>query len=1000
MKLVRHRYGTSIVAVFLLGFGLTRAVPAQELSAFEGQRIASITFDPQEQPLGRPELDAILPTKAGQIYAAADIRAAIERLYATGRFQDIQVDASVVETGEDGVTVKFITKNSWFIGKVSATEDFAEPPNPGQIVNASRLQLGDPFDMAQIPAAVENIRKLLVENGYFEPKIDPRLRYDDTYQQVNITFAIQTGKRAHYEAPKISGDTTVLSEDVIAKAAKWRRFLLPGYRGITLSRTRNGIANIRLKYENANRLLATVVLNGIELEEDNAKPNNIRGKPEITVKPGPTVSITTPGVKISKSKLRENVPVFEEHTVDQDLLAEGRNNLRDYFQAQGYSDVDVQFHERDILNGATEISYTIELGKRHSLAYLGISGNKYFDEKTIRERMFLMPKSFEFRRGRYSEAYVKRDITTIEDLYESNGFRDAKITSRLVDDFKGRAGDLAVFLTIDEGPQYIVSSLDIQGAKTLDLTKIRGSLNSQTGQVFSEFNVAADRETIIREYGRNGFPNASFEWTAKPGVSPHTIDLQFTIDEGRQQFVRQVVTSGLETTRQGLVAKQMVNLNPGDPLSPAAMADTQRKLYDLGIFSQVDMAIQNPDGNEAGKYVVYNLDEARRYSITTGFGLQFARIGGSNAITDLSDPGGAPGVVPQVSLAVSRLNLFGSGQTLSLQGVLSTLQRRAVLNYFVPRIFDTPKLDATFSILYDDTYDVRTFQSKREEATAKLAQHVSKPITIFYDFSYRKVGVSDLKINPLLLPQLAQSVRVGIAEINVIQDRRDDPLDPHKGIYNTLDVGVATRYFGSQTSFARILGRNATYYRLGEKLVLARETQVGLQPAFAIPANSEAGDPIPLAERFFGGGGNTQRGFPENQAGPRDTLTGFPLGGSALFFNNTELRFPLYGANINGVLFEDAGNIYSSLGAISFRVDQRNPEDFDYMVHAVGFGIRYRTPIGPLRLDLAYSINPPRYNGFPGNYSQLLQCSAANTCQASALQISHFQFFFSIGQAF
>jgi outer membrane protein insertion porin family len=459
------------------------------------------------------------------------------------------------------------------------------------------------------------------------------------------------------------------------------------------------------------------------------------------------------------------------------------------------------------------------------------------------------------------------------------------------------------------------------------------------------------------------------------------------------------VVSGLSTTRPGLVDKQL-ELKPGSPLSLTAMANIQRKLYDLGIFSQVDMAIQNPDGEEDNKYVVYNLDEARRYSITTGFGLQFARIGGSNAVTDLSDPGGAPGVSPRVSLALSRLNLFGTGQTVTAQGVVSTLQRRAVVNYLVPKIFNLPKLDANFSILYDDTFDVRTFQSKREEATVKLTQHVSKPITIFYDFTYRHVGVSNLKIDPLLLPQLAQSVRVGIAEINFIQDRRDDPLDAHKGIYNTVDIGIATKAFGSQTSFARILARNATYHPLGSKLVLARETQIGLQPAWAIPANSEPGDPIPLAERFFAGGGNTQRGFPENQAGPRDLLTGFPLGGSAMFFNNTELRFPLYGANINGVLFEDMGNVFSSIGAITFRLDQRNPQDFDYMVHAAGFGIRYKTPIGPLRLDLADSINPPKFNGFPGNYAQLVQCSAANTCQASAQQISHFQFFFSIGQAF
>ena len=104
--------------------------------------------------------------------------------------------------------------------------------------------------------------------------------------------------------------------------------------------------------------------------------------------------------------------------------------------------------------------------------------------------------------------------------------------------------------------------------------------------------------------------------------------------------------------------------------------------------------------------------------------------------------------------------------------------------------------------------------------------------------------------------------------------------------------------------------------------------------------------------------------------------------------------------NINGVLFEDAGNIYSSIGNMSFRTTQHDAGDFNYMVHAAGFGIRYRTPVGPIRVDLAYSINPPRYNGFPGSYSQLVQCSAASTCQASLQQISHFQFFFSIGQAF
>ncbi len=983
---MRHRYATSILSLLLFTHGLAAAE-----SPFEGQSIVSVGFEPAEQPLAERELNEILPVKPGQEYSATGIREAIERLYATGRYGDIQVDASAAD---GGVAIHFITKNSWFIGRVATKGDVGEPPNPGQMVNASRLRLGDGFDMAAIPVAVENIRRLLVENGYFDPVVNPEFDYDSAYQQVNITFAVKTSKRASYLPPQVSGDTSVLSAKAITSATHWHRFLVPGFRGITLSRTRTGIDNVRLKYENSNRLLATVVLEGID--EDKVKN---KGLAKLTVNPGPTVKVTTPGTSLSKRKLRENVPVFEERTVDQDLLVEGATNLRDYFQAQGYFDVSVEFKEQKVVNGNEEISYTIEKGGRHRFVYLGINGNKYFDEKTIRERLFLTPKSFAFREGRYSEAFVKRDVETIKDLYESNGFRDAQVKTRTEERYKGRGGDLAEFFTIEEGPQYLVTSLEIKGAEKHDLSRARQSLGSQPGQVFSEFNIAADRETIMREYEQNGFPNATFEWSSKPGTKPNTFDLTFVINEGRQQFVREVVISGLATTRPGLVDKQL-ELKPGSPLSLTAMANIQRKLYDLGIFSQVDMAIQNPDGDEDNKYVVYDLDEARRYSITTGFGLQFARIGGSNAVTDLSDPGGAPGVSPRFSLALSRLNLFGTGQTATAQGVISTLQKRAVLNYLVPKIFNLPKFDANFSLLYDDTYDVRTFQSKREEATVKLTHHYSKPITIIYDFTYRHVGVSNLKIDPLLLPQLAQNVRVGIAEVNLIQDRRDDPLDAHKGIYNTVDIGLASKAFGSQTSFVRILARNATYHRLGPKLVLARETQIGLMPAWAIPANSEPGDPIPLAERFFAGGGNTMRGFPENQAGPRDLLTGFPLGGSALFFNNTELRFPLYGANINGVLFEDMGNVFSSIGAVTFRVHQRDEQDFGYMVHAVGFGIRYRTPIGPLRLDLADSLNPPKFNGFPGNYAQLVQCSAANTCQASAQQISHFQFFFSIGQAF
>jgi outer membrane protein assembly factor BamA len=124
-----------------------------------------------------------------------------------------------------------------------------------------------------------------------------------------------------------------------------------------------------------------------------------------------------------------------------------------------------------------------------------------------------------------------------------------------------------------------------------------------------------------------------------------------------------------------------------------------------------------------------------------------------------------------------------------------------------------------------------------------------------------------------------------------------------------------------------------------------------------------------------------------------------------LFFNQTEIRFPIIGENIGGALFHDFGNIFSDLNSMSFRTSQHDIRDFNYMVHAVGLGIRYRTPVGPLRLDLAYSVNPPYFYGFKGSLQDLLNAgvdpcnpNAATLCQVQS--VGHLQFFFSIGQTF
>ena len=345
----------------------------------------------------------------------------------------------------------------------------------------------------------------------------------------------------------------------------------------------------------------------------------------------------------------------------------------------------------------------------------------------------------------------------------------------------------------------------------------------------------------------------------------------------------------------------------------------------------------------------------------------------------------------------SRLNLWGLGHSINFKGRYSTLDRRVTLDYSAPRFHNVEGRNITITGLYDNTRDVLTFTAVRLQGGVQLSQKLSKATNLLFGYTWTtdRVDQSTLKINPLLIPLYLQPSNAGRFGVNLVQDRRDNAADAHRGIFNSLDVGVAESDFGGNKNFLRVLGRNSYYKTIFTNYVLASNTQFGVIVPFqtgGIPHDEY----IPLPERFFGGGDTSMRGFPQDQAGPRDPETGFPLGGNALFFHSTELRFPFIGSNMQGVLFHDFGNVFSGLSEFSFRVHQQNLTDFDYMVHAAGFGIRYRTPVGPIRVDLAYSINPPRFNGLVGTYDQLLFGGATPTITS----VSHFQFFFSIGQAF
>jgi outer membrane protein assembly factor BamA len=357
--------------------------------------------------------------------------------------------------------------------------------------------------------------------------------------------------------------------------------------------------------------------------------------------------------------------------------------------------------------------------------------------------------------------------------------------------------------------------------------------------------------------------------------------------------------------------------------------------------------------------------------------------------------------------------------------------------------------------------DVATFTSQRLEGKIDLRQQIGNPgvepgtrpgpSSITYRFDFRRVKASHFAkdFSPAQVALLSLPATVGGPGFTFIRDKRDNPLESTKGNYFTLDGFAAPSFLGSRsettsagyvpTNFARALAQNSTYQAFGGKgkpgrqFVFARSTTIGLEQPFkgtkvlppgSCPPNA-IGEPtcaatatIPLPEQFFAGGGNSHRGFGLNQAGPRDPSSGFPVGGTALFVNNLELRFPqvslpYLGQGFGFAVFHDMGNVFtaqhdmikglmrwhqpstqqclSSGTPTSPECTAFSNKGYDYTSHALGVGVRYKTPIGPLRFDFGYDLNPTRF---------FQEVTKAGVTSFETQRLRHFNIFFSIGQPF
>jgi outer membrane protein assembly factor BamA len=1002
-------------------------------------------------------LPGLLAQKAGVALEPALVTASVRRLFASGRYRDIRVEG--VREGA-GVRLIYVGVSRYFVGRVTIV-GVKDERLASLLEYATKLQPGTNFSEAAIPAATEGVRQALASNGYYEPAIAVKTTVDEAGDQVNAEYSVQVGAQARVGKIAVEGNDPGMTVEEVRKKGKMKQ----GSK-VTRETISNALTRLRAQYEKQNRMEATASLRSETYDK-------ARRQVDYTFRAnqGPLVKVVVEGAKLSKGRMKLLLPIYQEGTIDNDLLNEGTHNIKDYLFQEGYFDATVSVkvvgaETATIVGAATipgtgtnaetaqeSVVYSVVKGGKHKVGSVTIAGNHYFDTELLKERMRVQKADAYLRTGRYSPALMKADVESILALYRANGFDKATITTSIADNDtakpgkKLKEGEIAVVLTISEGPQQKFGKVTLAGVEPSREKAVRALLNAQEGQPYSLITLSGDRDTMYGYYLSHGFEQAKVEVKQQvESTDAQKTDVVLNVSEGEQVFVDRVLRSGIVHTRPSVVAQETM-FHAGGPLDESALLETQRRLYGLALFNEVTTAVQNPDGDVPIKNVLLQLSEARRWNVTYGFGME-AETGtpkqgvmspasaiflGLSPNTTYSQEG-KTGVSPRVSLDVSRTNLRGTDNSLTLHSSYGLLEEVANLTFLNPHFRGSPRLSESVSGGYSNVQDISTFQASTLQGDYRITQKVKRADTFIYDFQFRRVAVNGatLQVSANLIPQLSQPVRVGGPGITWFHDKRDPgPLDATKGSYTSVQEFFASSKFGSEANFSRTDVTNSTYYAFGRhKYVLARNTRLGFETTFGANPNvgntSCAGalletnascNAVPLPERLYAGGATSDRGFPINGAGPRDLQTGYPVGGNAVIVNSTELRMPAptlpyLGDSLSFVLFHDMGNVFAHVsdmfpGIAHFH--QPNQEtcanvgppqvtsaypfgtcNFNYFSHAVGVGARYKTAVGPIRLDFSYNLHPPVY---PVIYD-------FNGSSPYEGQASHFNFFFSIGQAF
>ena len=947
------------------------------LNSYEGQNVTAIEI------AGRPELDStklipLLEQHTGEGFSREKVEKSIDALKKAGNYEQVQLQ---IDPEANGVRLLLVVEPAVWFGMFEFPG--AERFNYSKLVQVANYPPTAPYNAGEVQRDSDALLRYFQQEGYFEAEVVPKLDIDNVNKLVNVRFQVTLNRRAKFGAVDIT-NTTPEQAAAMEKSLRGIRARLRGaairpgknYRRGTIN---NATLYLQRRLAKQGKLAAQVKLSGAAYKADTN-----RADIDFDVHVGPTIHVEVKGAHLWSWTRKSLLPVYQGIGVDPELVQEGRQGLVSYFQKKGFFDVNVdsQFQKKP---DADTILYTISKGKKHKVTAVSVSGNQQVKTPEVMALVTVKKKHF-FSTGSFSDKLVRASEKNLTALYQSEGFSSAKVTSTV----SRTNGNVSVAFHVVEGPRDIVASLKIEGADTFPESKFAPQgLKLAVGKPYSQKLVEQDRASIGAKYLQAGYLTSTFRQTAAvvSKEDPHHINVVYHIFEGPLVYAQDVITLGRKQTQQRLINNDVALIVPGKPLTETQLLTAGSQLYNhSGVFDWAEVDPRRQITTQTREDVLVKVHEAKRNSLTYGIGFELLNRGGNVPSGTVAIPGLPPVGLPsnfstsqstfygpRGSVQYTRNNVRGKGESLSATGFAGRLDQR-VAGYYIDPNFRWSKWGATTSVSAERDEENPIYSSQVENGSVQLQRYLDKKKIdlLFLRYSFSQTDLTRVLIPELVLPQ-DRHVRLSTLAANLTRDTRDNPLDAHKGFYQTVELDFNDTKLGSSVDFAKLNAQAAFYKPIFHNIIWANKLTIGLAQPFS-------GSSVPLSEAFFTGGGNTLRGFALDSAGPQRQVQvcssgsstdcsyiQVPEGGNEQLIINTEARIPVpIKKGLGVVVFYDGGNVFPTIGFHDFT---------SLYTNNIGLGLRYATPVGPVRIDLGHNLNPT-----PG--------------------IQSTQYFISIGQAF